>query len=153
MLVQRPVLDPAGIGGTYCYASVEGNVRDPNGMRSSRSWQRLEAQSPGIIARMQTSGFTGIPLPQVADSSQLEVAAVDSAVVVRFTDASSGVRRTVRLPISSLADGEVRVALPTRGGGASFGIGSARRWMTLTRGTDGTLVYIAPTAPSSRSPR
>jgi hypothetical protein len=34
------------------------------------------------------------------------------------------------------------IRIPTRGGGASFGIGSAKRWMTLTRGTDGTLVYI-----------
>lgn len=62
MLVQRPVPDPAGVSGTYCFASVERNVRDANAMRSKGSWQRLEAQSPGVIAAMHTSGFTGIPM-------------------------------------------------------------------------------------------
>jgi hypothetical protein len=142
VLVQRPVPDPAGISGTYCYVSAERNVRDARAMRSSTYWQRLEAQSPGVIARTQTSGFTGIPMRIVADSSSLDVMVVDSAVVVHFTDVSSRRRRRVRLPFSGSAGGELRIPLPNPSGGASFGIGSAKRWMTLTRGSDGTLVYI-----------
>jgi hypothetical protein len=121
MLVQRPTPDPAGIGGTYCYRSAALNVR-------------------GV--RPQTSGFTGIPMRQVADSSPLDVAVIDSTVFVSYTDVSSRQRKTVLLPMSGPASGELRIELPNRGGGASFGVGSAKRWMTLTRGTDGTLVYI-----------
>jgi hypothetical protein len=79
---------------------------------------------------------------QVADSSRLDVAVIDSSVFVSYTDIATRQRRTVLLPISGPASGDVRITLPNRGGGASFGFGSAKRWMTLTRGTDGTLVYI-----------
>lgn len=142
MLVQRPTPDPAGIGGTYCYGSAELNVRHAKDLRSNRYWQRKEAQSPGVIAQLQTSGFTGIPMRRVADSSRLDVAVIDSTVFVSYTDVASRQRKTLLWPISGPAGGELRIELPNRNGGASLGIGSAKRWMTLTRGTDGTLVYI-----------
>ncbi len=142
MLVQRPVPDPAGISGTYCYTSAASNVRDAEAKRSNRYWQRLEAQAPGTIARSQTSGFSGIPMREVADSSRLDVAVIDRTVFVSYTDVASRLRVTVDRPISGPVGGDVRIDLPHRSGGASFGIGSAKRWMTLTRGADGTLVYI-----------
>lgn len=119
--MQRPTPDPAGIGGTYCYRSAALNVR-------------------GV--RPQASGFTGIPMRQVADSSRLDVAVIDSSVFVSYTDVATRQRSTALLPISGREGGDVRIDLPNRGGGASFGVGSATRWMTLTRGTDGTLAYI-----------
>ncbi len=74
----------------------------------------------------------------------------DTVLTVQSTDRLTGVRRSAQLHITrsngnaagSTPEGEVHINLPVPRGGASLGIGTSKRWMTLTRGTDGTLTYI-----------
>ncbi len=140
--VARPQADPAGVSGAYCFQSGSLNVRTVHPMYSSVDGQTRELASPDVVSMVHAGRFTGIPLGRVADSTLLEVLVTDSELTVTYHDRFSSLPGRITRPISDVTKGEVSIELPTVRAGVSFGIGTSRRWMTLTRGADGTLTYI-----------
>ena len=143
-VVARPAPDPAGVAGTYCFLSPSRNVRGAAELAERRYWQQQEAKRPGTIRDLQVGWFRGLPLRQVADRSRIDVRLDREArmLELRYTTRDTRMSRAVTHRLEGPLDGELRVDLRSSGGGVPLGIGTRRRWMTLTRGVDGTLTVI-----------
>jgi hypothetical protein len=142
-LVTRPEPDPAGVAGLYCYRSPAANIREAAALAEQRYWRQQEVKQPGTIFRLQTGGFSGLPVNSFADSSLVEVTVDGDSLRLTYLDRATMRREARRYRIVGPVGGEVRLVDPkTGGGGVPLGIGTSSQWLTLTRGTDGRLTMI-----------